>query len=118
MSSQITAPNKTQIPQGAVTTVSPTLRYNIILYETLEEGKYESLRAKPTLHPKGPLCTILLQFFFALFFPMMPLATVSREKPYSGEWGHYPHTKGYLVKEQLSQLKLWLPETRPIRKKG
>lgn len=68
-------------------------------------------------YPSIPLCTILLQFLFTLFFPMMHLATVSREKPYSREWGHYPHTKGHLEKEQLSQFKLWLPESRPIRKK-
>lgn len=95
----------------------PALRYGIILYETLEEGKCESLSlAYP--HPRRPLWVILLQFLFALFFPTMHLATACREKPYSREWGHYAHTKGHLEKEQCSQFKLWLPESRPIGKKG
>lgn len=73
------------------------------------------MRAGPTHHPRGPLCTILLQFLFALFFAMMHLAIASREKPYSREWGHYPLTKGHLEKEQPRQFKL--PESRPISKK-
>lgn len=50
----------------------------------------------------------------------MHVDTASRKKkknPYSREWSHYPHTKGHLEKEQLRQFKLWLPESRPIRKK-
>lgn len=72
---------------------------------------------EPSL-PSTPLCTIFTAISLRFFsFPMMHLAIVSTGKPDSREWGHYPHTKGHLEKELLSQFKLWLPEPRPIRKK-
>lgn len=53
LSSRIIAQNKAKshrlhLPQLPP---PPTVRFNIILYETLEQGECESLRAKPTLHP-------------------------------------------------------------------